>query len=289
MKIKKNELYIYEKIIENIGEIIKRIGTDYGNYNYTGIGRYELITKLDNNNYLINFEINDRENNHKNLFEWKYLYMNNSNLKKLKEKLSNAIYFFENGYSDGIANEDDYLEVEFKEYTRKNNERLLIKFEEEKKKLIKALTEEIFKKDSKEIIKLEKAIDIISNNEFNKRYNFEDLLYFDNSILKEDDRTLFEKFEDYYYLYYLKSKNSDEFEIIGFYSLPFSERDLRVNLNYNSKLFKDFNPKYSEIKKVQFNDYRFEKTKRKIESYKEDFKKAISEFIIVNENAGINR
>lgn len=289
MKIKENELYIYEKIIENIGEIIKRIGTDYGNYNYTGIGRYELITKLDNNNYLINFEINDRENNHKNLFEWKYLYMNNSNLKKLKEKLSNAIYFFENGYSDGIANEDDYLEVEFKEYTRKNNERLLIKFEEEKKKLIKALTEEIFKKDSKEIIKLEKAIDIISNNEFNKRYNFEDLLYFDNSILKEDDRTLFEKFEDYYYLYYLKSKNSDEFEIIGFYSLPFSERDLRVNLNYNSKLFKDFNPKYSEIKKVQFNDYRFEKTKRKIESYKEDFKKAISEFIIVNENAGIDR
>ena len=38
MEIKENELYIYEKIIENIGEIIKRIGTDYGNYNYTGIG-----------------------------------------------------------------------------------------------------------------------------------------------------------------------------------------------------------------------------------------------------------
>lgn len=289
MEIKENELYIYEKIIENIGEIIKRIGTDYGNYNYTGIGGYELVTKLDNNNYLINFEINNRMNNHKKLFEWKYLYMNNSNLKKLKEKLSNAIYFFENGYSDGIANEDDYLEVEFKEYTRKNNERLLIKFEEEKKKLIKALTEEIFKKDSKEIIKLEKVIDIISNNEFNKRYNLQDLLYFDNSILKEDDKTLFEKFEDYYYLYYLKSKNSDEFEIIGFYSLPFSEKDLRENLNYNSSIFKNYNPKYSEIKKVQFNDYRFEKTKRKIESYKEDFKKAISEFIIVNENAGIDR
>lgn len=293
MNFNEQKLYICEKIINTIGEIVKRLGMDYkGNYNYTGLGNYEIISKshkFNENNFLVNFEINDRANNHKNLFDWKYLYINDSNLRKLKEKLSNAIYFFENGYSDGIANEDDYLEVEFKEYTRKNNERLLIKFEEEKKKLIKALTEEIFKKDSKEIIKLEKVIDIISNNEFNKRYNLKDLLYFDNSILKKDDKTLFEKFEDYYYLYYLKSKNSDEFEIIGFYSLPFSERDLRVNLNYNSKLFKDFNPKYSEIKKVQFNDYRFEKTKRKIETYKEEFKRAVSEFVILYENAGIYR
>lgn len=276
MIFNEQKLYICEKIIDNIGEIVKRIGTDYkGNYNYTGIGRYEFITKLDNNNYLINFEINDRMNNHKKLFEWKYQYINDSNFRRLKEKLSNAIYFFENGYSDG--------------YTRKNNERLLIKFEEEKEKLIKILIEKIFKKDSKEIVKLEKVIDIISNNEFNKKYNLEDLLYFDNSILKENDRTLFEKFEDYYYLYYLKSKNSDEFEVIGFYSLPFSEKDLRENLNYNSSIFKNYNQKYFEIKKIQFNDYRFEKTKRKVETNKEDLKKAVSEFVILYENAGIYR
>ena len=78
----------------------------------------EIITKFiskshkfNKDNFLVNFEINDRANNHKNLFEWKYLYINDSNLRKLKEKLSNAIHFFENGYSDGIANEDDYLEV----------------------------------------------------------------------------------------------------------------------------------------------------------------------------------
>lgn len=295
MIFNEQKLYICEKIIDNIGEIVKRIGIDYtGNYNYTGIGRYEFITKLDNNNHLINFEINDRMNNHKKLFEWKYQYIkfqyiNDSNFRKLKEKLSNAIYFFENGYSDGIADENDYLEEEFKEYTRKNNERLLIKFEEEKEKLIKILIEEIFKKDSKEIVKLEKVIDIISNNEFNKKYNLEDLLYFDNSILKEDDKTLFEKFEDYYYLYYLKSKNSDEFEVIGFYSFPFSEKDLRENLNYNSSIFKNYNQKYFEIKKIQFNDYRFEKTKRKMKSYKEDLKKAVSEFVILYENAGIYR
>lgn len=291
MIFNEQNLHICEKIIDNIGEIVKRLGMDYkGNYNYTGLGNYEFISKshkFNEDNFLVSFEINDRANNHKNLFEWKYLYINDSNLRKLKEKLSNAIYFFENGYSDGIANEDDYLEVEFKEYTRKNNERLLIKFEEEKKKLIKTLTEEIFKKDSKEIIKLEKVIDIIYNNEFNKRYNLENLLYFDKSILNENDKKLFEKFEDYYYLYYLKSKNSDEFEIIGFYSLPFSEKDLRENLNYNSSIFKNYNPKYSEIKKVQFNDYRFEKTKRKIETYKEDLKRAISEFVILYENTGI--
>lgn len=290
MIFNEQKFYICEKIIDNIGEIVKRIGIDYkGNYNYTGIGRYEFITKLDNNNYLINFEINDRMNNHKKLFEWKYKYINDTNFRKLKEKLSNAIYFFENGYSDGITDEDDYLEEEFKEYTRENNERLFIKFEEEKEKLIKTLIEEIFKKDTKKIVELEKVIDIISNNEFNKRYNLEDLLYFDNSILKENDRTLFEKFEDYYYLYYLKSKNSDEFEVIGFYSLPFSEKDLRENLNYNSSIFKNYNSKYFEIKKIQFNDYRFEKTKRKIKNNKEEFKKAVSEFVILYENAGIYR
>lgn len=293
MNFNEQKLYICEKIIDTIGEIVKRLGMDYeGNYNYTGLGNYELISKsnkFNKDNFLVSFEINDRANNHKNLFEWKNLYANDNNLRKLKEKLSNAIHFFENGYSDGIADEDDYLEEEFKEYTRKNNERLLIKFEEEKKKLIKALTEEIFKKDSKEIVKLEKVIDIISNNEFNKKYNLEDLLYFDNSILKEDDKTLFEKFEDYYYLYYLKSKNSDEFEVIGFYSLPFSEEDLRENLNYNSSIFTNYNPKYFEIKKIQFNDYRFEKTKRKIKSDKEEFKKAVSEFVILYENAGIYR
>lgn len=293
MNFNEQKLYICEKIIDTIGEIVKRLDIDYeGNYNYTGLGNYELISKsnkFNKDNFLVSFEINDRANNHKNLFEWKNLYTNDNNLRKLKEKLSNAIYFFENGYSDGIADEDDYLEEEFKEYTRKNNERLLIKFEEEKKKLIKALTEEIFKKDSKEIVKLEKVIDIISNNEFNKKYNLEDLLYFDNSILKEDDKTLFEKFEDYYYLYYLKSKNSDEFEVIGFYSLPFSEEDLRENLNYNSSIFTNYNPKYFEIKKIQFNDYRFEKTKRKIKSDKEEFKKAVEEFVILYENAGIYR
>lgn len=293
MFFNEQKLYICEKIIDTIGEIVKKLDIDYeGNYNYTGLGNYELISKsnkFNKDNFLVSFEINDRANNHKNLFEWKCLYANDSNLRKLKEKLSNAIHFFENGYSDGIADEDDYLEEEFKEYTRKNNERLLIKFEEEKEKLIKILVEEIFKKDSKEIVKLEKVIDIISNNEFNKKYNLEDLLYFDNSILKENDRTLFEKFEDYYYLYYLKSKNSDEFEVIGFYSLPFSEKDLRENLNYNSSIFKNYNQKYFEIKKIQFNDYRFEKTKRKIKNNKEEFKKAVSEFVILYENAGIYR
>jgi hypothetical protein len=292
MIFNEQNLYICEKIIDTIGEIVKRLGMDYKeNYNYIGLGNYEFISKshkFNKDNFLVSFEINDRANNHKNLFEWKYLYMNDSNLRKLKEKLSNVIHFFENGYSDGIANEDDYLEAEFKEYTRKNNARLLIKFKEEREKLIKILIEEIFKKDSKEIIKLEKVIDIISNNEFNKKHNLEDLLYFDKSILKKKDKKLFEKGDDFYYLYYLKFKKPNEFEIIGFYSLPFSEKVLEEN--FKSILEnQSFGLEVSEIKKIQFNDYRFEKTKRKIESYKEDFKRAISEFIILYENAGIDR
>ena len=285
MEIKENELYIYEKIIENIGEIIKRIGTDYGNYNYTGIGGYELITKLDNNNYLINFEINNRMNNHKNLFEWNYLYNEDFNSEELKEKLSNNLSFLSNGCDD-LEDEEDYYEYEEElEYIRENNKKLLLNFEEEKKKRITTLLFKVFNKD---IYELEEIVKFIIKNEYNKNYKIDDLLYFDKSILKKKDKKLFEKGDDFYYLYYLKFKKSNEFEIIGFYSLPFSEKVLEEN--FKSILEnQSFGLEVSEIKKIQFNDYRFEKTKRKIESYKEDFKRAISEFIILYENAGIDR
>ena len=287
MKIKEDELYIYEKIVENIGEMFNEINVSEKNFNYTGIGNYEFISKLqkfDCNNYLIRFEINDRANNHKNLFEWNYLYNEEFNSEELKEKLSNNLSFLSNGCDD-LEDEEDYYEDELKEYIRENNKKLLLNFEEKKKKIITTLLFEIFNKDFYE---LEETVKFITKNEYNKNYKIDDLLYFDKSILKKKDKKLFEKGDDFYYLYYLKFKKSNEFEMIGFYSLPFSEKVLEEN--FKSILEnQSFGLEVSEIKKVQFNDYRFEKTKRKIESYKEDFKRAISEFIILYENAGIDR
>lgn len=288
MNFNEQKLYIYEKIIENIGEIFNEINVSEKNFNYTGIGKYEFISKLqkfDCNNYLIRFEINDRKNNHKNLFEWNYLYNEDFNSEELKEKLSNNLSFLSNGCDD-LEDEEDYYEYEEElEYIRENNKKLLLNFEEEKKKRITTLLFKVFNKD---IYELEEIIKFIIKNEYNKNYKIDDLLYFDKSILKKKDKKLFEKGDDFYYLYYLKFKKPNEFEIIGFYSLPFSEKVLEEN--FKSILEnQSFGLEVSEIKKIQFNDYRFEKTKRKIESYKEDFKRAISEFIILYENAGIDR
>lgn len=268
MIFNEQKLYIYEKIIENIGEILNEINVSKKNFNYTGIGKYEFISKIqkfDCNNFLVRFEINNRCENHKNLFEWNYLYNEKVNSEELKKELSINLPFLTNDCND-LENEEDY-------------------YEKEKKNTILTLLYEIFSED---IYELEKIIDLILKDEYNKSYEINDLLYFDKTILKKKDKKLFEKGDDFYYLYYLNFKNSNNFEVIGFYSLPFSEKVLKENLksileNHSCGL------EVSEIKKVQFNDYRFEKTMRKINDYKEDFKKAISEFVILYENAGIYR
>ena len=154
-----------------------------------------------------------------------------------------------------------------------------------RKKTILTLLYEIF---SENIQELEEIIDLILKDEYNKSYEINDLLYFDKTILKKKDKKLFEKGDDFYYLYYLNFKNSNNFEVIGFYSLPFSEKVLEENLKSILENH-SFGLEVSKIKKVQFNDYRFEKTMRKINDYKEDFKKAVSEFVILYENAGIYR
>ena len=177
MNFNEQKLYIYEKIIENIGEIFNEINVSEKNFNYTGIGKYEFISKLqkfDCNNYLIRFEINDRKNNHKNLFEWNYLYNEDFNSEELKEKLSNNLSFLSNGCDD-LEDEEDYYEYEEElEYIRENNKKLLLNFEEEKKKRITTLLFKVFNKD---IYELEEIIKFIIKNEYNKNYKIDDLLY----------------------------------------------------------------------------------------------------------------
>lgn len=273
MVFNEQKLYIYEKIIENIGEIINEINVSEKNFNYTGIGKYEFISKIqkfDCNNHLLRFEINNRFENHKNLFEWNYLYNEEVNSEELKEELSKNLPFLTNDCND-LENEEDYCEEDY--------------CEKEKKKTILTLLYKIF---SENIQELEEIINLILKDEYNKSYEINDLLYFDKTILKKKDKKLFEKGDDFYYLYYLKFKNSNNFEVIGFYSLPFSEKVLEENLKSILENH-SFGLEVSEIKKVQFNDYRFEKTMRKINDYKEDFKKAVSEFVILYENAGIYR
>lgn len=93
-KLNINEEVIYG--ISSIFDCIEGIGTGLPDWNchFARIGNYEMISRLKvdkvTNNSNIIFQINDRVNNHKKLFEWNYLFKNSKKdiifLKKLSEK-----------------------------------------------------------------------------------------------------------------------------------------------------------------------------------------------------------
>lgn len=79
-KLNINEEVIYG--ISSIFDCIEGIGTGLPDWNchFARIGNYEMISRLKvdkvTNNSNIIFQINDRVNNHKKLFEWNYLFKN---------------------------------------------------------------------------------------------------------------------------------------------------------------------------------------------------------------------
>ena len=119
----KNE--IIEKFLFNISNCFLNIKEFKRNYIYTGIGNYELISRLtqyDSNNYSVNFRINNRFENHKNLFEWNYLYKND---RKSKEFLNKLLI-----YNDFLLNGYDKIKKKFeKELNDKNLEKTLVNLE----------------------------------------------------------------------------------------------------------------------------------------------------------------
>lgn len=238
----KNE--IIEKFLFNISNCFLNIKEFKRNYIYTGIGNYELISRLtqyDSNNYSVNFRINNRFENHKNLFEWNYLYKND---RKSKEFLNKLLI-----YNDFLLNGYDEIKKKFeKELNDKNLEKTLVNLEKEiRKKQEKILEETIFELFKEKYEKFLEILGIILSNEYFSSYSLQELLngkdngtlFFNQSLLSEDDNIGDISMVDNYFLNY-RTKNGkfdwDNLEILGFSSLFYNRFQYENNEDIKSYL-----------------------------------------------------
>lgn len=238
----KNE--IIEKFLFNISNCFLNIKEFKRNYIYTGIGNYELISRLtqyDSNNYSVNFRINNRFENHKNLFEWNYLYKND---RKSKEFLNKLLI-----YNDFLLNGYDKIKKKFeKELNDKNLEKTLVNLEKEiEKKQEKILEETIFEVFKEKYEKFLEILGIILSNEYFSSYSLQELLngkdngrlFFNQSLLSEDDNIGDISMVDNYFLNY-RTKNGkfdwDNLEILGFSSLFYNRFQYENNEDIKSYL-----------------------------------------------------
>lgn len=234
MNFNEQKLYIYEKIIENIGEIFNEINVSEKNFNYTGIGKYEIISRLtqfDRDNYVINFRINNRFNNHKNLFEWNYLYKSDKNSKQLLNKLETYTNFLMNGYDEISENLKEELDEELNDEFEEN---LHQAFSNKKDEIIKKFPKEIFEIKYQEFLEV---VEVILNDEINKCYTKENLesgkLFFDEENLGKDDIKGNCPLADDYCLFYSKDLKTNEIKIIGFYPLFNNDLEEKENEEIN--------------------------------------------------------
>lgn len=173
---------------------------NYWNYFFRRIGNYEYISrwkKLEEDKYSdkfnVSFQINDRLN-HKNLFEWNFLYK----AKSFKSKK----------FALKIA--DIGQKIEFDVYTEK-----------EKPIIATRYLKELLKEDYE---KLEKIIEQITDEEYGKVYNFNDIkeeIFLNEEIeLKKYENRIDCPYDDDYYLYYTFDKVT-RIKILGIYSIPY--------------------------------------------------------------------
>lgn len=251
-KLNINEQVIYT--INSIFDCIEGIGTGLPNWNYdfTRIGNYEIISRLKvdkaTNVSNIIFQINDRVNNHKNLFEWTYLFENSKKdinfFEKISEKsqdLNEEIDEF-----DFYDDEDNFDEVAYDKAYKKS--------EKKREKILKEFPKEIF---GEQFSDFEKTVNVILKNEYNKLYNWEDIkedIFLDEKrdLTKDDFRIDYPPYDEYF-LFFSTDKQRENLEIIGFYSFDVNELALEENKN---------------ISFVSFDKYDFEEVKEYLENGK---------------------
>ena len=217
----KNE--VLGNVVYCIANCFRNIKIFERNYIYTGLGKYEFISKLkqlDKDKYLIDFRINNRIDN-KNLFQWDYYYKGDEISKRLLNNLEVLINFLQSGYNAMYNEVSKYLD--------KNDEIEKLIEEEFKKKedeLISKLSKEIFEVKYNEFMEI---VDIILKEELNKVYTLKDLYsgkyFLDKSKLDKDDIIGNYPILDDFCLYYVidKNKDDDRTEILGFYSLYYND------------------------------------------------------------------
>lgn len=250
---------IYEDVIFNLISIfdcIEGVGTNCLDWNleFKRIGNYELISRMtvnENEDVNINFQINDRKNNHKNLFEWNYLYDYSKKANRFLENLIHKQYDL-----DFYLEELDFVDENDKMDRVKYNKELK-KLENKAQKIRENFPKKIFGEKFKEF---EKAVDVILKNEYNKLYNWEDIkeeIFLDKKRdLTKDEVRVDNVPDDDYYLYFsydntkcTKAEKEDSLKILGFYSLDINELEDKENIS--SIIFSKYD--FEEVKKYLEN------------------------------------
>lgn len=246
-------------VVYCIANCFRNIKVFERNYIYTGLGKYEFISKLkqlDKDKYLIDFRINNRIDN-KNLFQWDYYYKADVVSKRLLNNLETLINFLQSGYNAMYNEVSKYLD--------KNDEIEKLIEEEFKKKedeLISKLSKEIFEVKYNEFMEI---VDIILKEELNKVYTLKDLYsgkyFFDKSKLDKDEIIGNYPISDDFCLYYVvdKNKDDDRIEILGFYSLYFNDfsEHIRENKEIKSILIGQHNLDEDDFTKAIVDLYEF--------------------------------
>ena len=230
-------------ILECLTEIFANVGMRcvYEDYNFSlnRFGKYEFIfrsEKIDNKTSL-KFSICDKLTQ-EIIFVWENIYIKNKNTNYIVNE--KEIDFF-NVYS-----------------TQKH---LIRDYKYDKKKNIDDFILEFFINMNFE--KLKKAIDIVVEDEFNKKYKFKELekYYFDNKIdLKENDKRVEWEKEDYFYCFGARNMNNGIINILGIFSSCYNEFDLDFTENQIGvfKIYKDNFEKLKESEITMISDEIFE-------------------------------
>lgn len=230
----KNNFKYY--ILENLTEIFANVGMrcvcENYNFSYNRFGKYEFIFR------------SEKKNDKTKLI----FFIKN----KLKEKI---IFTWENIY---IKKEYDNYVVNEKEIDLSSiysfQKHLIRNYENDKKENIDEFIARFFINMNFE--EFYKVIDTIVNNEFNKKYEFQELekYYFNDKIeLKENDKKVEWESEDYFYCFGTKNRNNGEINILGIFSSYYNEFNIDFSENQIG-VFKIYKNKFQELKEKEITE-----------------------------------
>ena len=223
--------------------------------------KYHILTEIFANvgmrciceNY--NFSYN-RFGNYEFVFRSKKEYDRTKLIFFIKNKLKKEIIFtWENVY---IKKEYDNYVVNEKEIDISSvysfQKHLIRNYEDDKKENIDEFISKFFININFE--KFYKVIDSIVNDEFNKKYEFQELekYYFNDKIeLKENDKRVEWESEDYFYCFGTKNRNNGEINILGIFSSYYNEFNIDFSENQIG-VFKIYKNNFQELKEKEITE-----------------------------------
>ena len=233
MVLKNNfKYYILESLTEIFANVGMRCICENYNFSYNRFGNYEFVfrSKKENDRTKLIFFINNKLKQ-ENIFTWE-----NSYIKK--------------EYDNYVVNEKE-IDISSVYSFQKH---LIRNYEDDKKENIDEFIARFFININFE--EFYRAIDSIVNDEFNKKYEFEELekYFFNDKIeLKENDKRVEWESEDYFYCFGTKNRNNGEINILGIFPSYYNEFNIDFSENQIG-IFKIYKNNFQELKEKEITE-----------------------------------